>query len=112
IYKYWKKRFKQNDKFYDITIETGIQAVNNYHSFTNGYIQRGPCSLTQEFRSINKETSIDYILTTNVSDEGNVIMRIIIVLVNFNNNLLRTLETYIDDIFEHNCIIKKDTFNK
>ncbi|CAF1159390.1 unnamed protein product, partial [Didymodactylos carnosus] len=109
-----KKRFKQNEKFYDMIIEKGIQAVNNYHSFANGYIQPGPCHLTQEFHSINEQTSIDYLLTTNVSDEGDIIMRIIIVLVNFNNNLLRTLETCMNDIFEHNCIIKNllDTFNK
>ncbi|CAF0920677.1 unnamed protein product [Didymodactylos carnosus] len=93
-----KKQFRQNENFYDNIVQKGIEAINRYHTFTNGYIQPGRCNLTQQFQSITIDTLLTYLMTTQNSDESDIIMRIIIVLVNYHNDLLNILETDIDEI--------------
>ncbi|CAF1212894.1 unnamed protein product [Rotaria sp. Silwood1] len=85
----------QQDKYYTI-IEKGIEAVNAYHTFANGQIRPGACDLTQRFETISIETPVSYLVETDNYDEGDIIMRILSVLINHHNNLLELLETEIN----------------
>ncbi|CAM2729399.1 unnamed protein product [Rotaria socialis] len=85
----------QQDKYYKI-IEKGIEAVNTYHSFANGQIRPGACDITQHFEPISMDTPISYLVETDSYDEGDIIMRILSVLVNYHNNLLGLLGTEIE----------------
>ncbi|CAF1416941.1 unnamed protein product, partial [Rotaria sordida] len=84
----------QKNKYYTI-IQNGIEAINAYHKFTNGQIRPGACDTTQLFQTISMETPINYLVETDNYDEGDIIMRILSVLVDYHNNLLELLETEI-----------------
>ncbi|CAF1093606.1 unnamed protein product [Adineta steineri] len=84
--------FNQNEKEnHRVIIQDGIDAVNNYHKFAYGLIQPGVCNQTQRFEKIDFDTPVNYLLTTNNSDEGNIIMRILSILVNYHNHILKLL---------------------
>ncbi|CAF3824124.1 unnamed protein product, partial [Rotaria sp. Silwood1] len=88
-------RQKNQENNYYTIIENGIEAVNTYHKFTDGLIQPGACNTTQHFQSISMETPVNYLVETDNYDEGDIIMRILSVLVDYHNNLLELLETEI-----------------
>ena len=71
----WRLHNEQN-KYYTI-IENGIEAVNAYHTFTNGQIQPGPCDISQRFETISMETSISYLVETENYEDANIVMRIL-----------------------------------
>ncbi|CAF3300655.1 unnamed protein product [Rotaria sp. Silwood2] len=81
----------QENKYYTI-IENGIEAVNGYHKFADGQIRPGACDATQLFQTISMETPISYLVETDNYDEGDIIMRILSVLVDYHNNLLELLD--------------------
>ncbi|CAF3231564.1 unnamed protein product [Rotaria sp. Silwood2] len=89
------RRPNQQDKYYKI-IEKGIEPVNAYHSFANGQIRPGARDITQRFETISIDTPISYLVETDSYDEGDIIMRILSVLVNHHNNLLGLLGTEIE----------------
>ena len=62
---------------HSLIIDHGIQAVNAYHGFADGLIRPGVCDRTQRFSTISRETPIHYLVTTNNTDEGNIVMRIL-----------------------------------
>ncbi|CAF4244673.1 unnamed protein product, partial [Rotaria magnacalcarata] len=82
---------------YQTIIENGIKAVNDYHTFTDGLIQPGACDMTQRFESISQATPVSYLVETDNADEGDIIMRILSVLVNYHNHLLQMLESEINE---------------
>ncbi|CAM4874703.1 unnamed protein product [Rotaria socialis] len=86
----------QKDKYQTI-IENGIRAVNDYHTFADGLIQPGACNTTQRFESISQATPVSYLVETDNADEGDIIMRILSVLVNCHNHLLQMLEAEINE---------------
>lgn len=65
------------DTMYHTIIDEGIEAVNAYHKFTDGYIRPGPCDLTQRFEIISMETSMNYLVQIQNEDEGNIVKRIL-----------------------------------
>ncbi|CAF3326320.1 unnamed protein product [Rotaria sp. Silwood2] len=79
-----------------LIIENGIKAVNIYHKFTDGLIQPGACDETQRFFIIGHDTLVSYLVTTGNNDEGDIIMRIIRVLVDYHNSLLISIENEMD----------------
>ncbi|CAM4822618.1 unnamed protein product [Rotaria magnacalcarata] len=82
---------------YQAIIENGIKAVNDYHTFADGLIQPGACDMTQRFESISQATPVSYLVETDNVDEGDIIMRILSVLVNYHNHLLQMLESEINE---------------
>jgi hypothetical protein len=60
-----------------LIIQNGIKAVNAYHQFSDGLIRPGACDETQRFTTISIDTPIDYLVTTEDYDEGDIIMRIL-----------------------------------
>ncbi|UJR29383.1 hypothetical protein I4U23_010595 [Adineta vaga] len=82
---------------YSIIIDHGIEAVNAYHDFTDGLIRPGACDLTQRFTKITRNTPIHYLVTTGNTDEGDIIMRILRVLIDYHNSLLNLLEQEVND---------------
>jgi hypothetical protein len=66
----------QNNKHL-VIIENGIKAVNAYHKFADGLIRPGACDETQRFPTISIDTPIDYLVTTENHDEGDIVMRIL-----------------------------------
>jgi hypothetical protein len=79
---------QRSDQFYDsydqnekenhrTIIDNGVEAVNSYHQFAHGLIRPGACDQTQRFERITFDTSVNYLLTTDNADEGNIIMRIL-----------------------------------
>ncbi|CAF1542271.1 unnamed protein product [Rotaria magnacalcarata] len=77
---------------YSSIIDKGIQSVNAYHSFTDGLIRPGACDQTQRFTKITRNTPIHYLVTTANYDEGDIVMRILSVLIDYHNSLLNSLE--------------------
>ncbi|CAF1366374.1 unnamed protein product, partial [Adineta steineri] len=94
------KRAEQNSNIIDqrlraqhhSIIENGLKAINLYHTFTDGLIQPGACDETQHFDKVSIETPIHYLVTNENHDEGDIIMRILSVLVDYHNGLLDLLE--------------------
>ncbi|CAF1275007.1 unnamed protein product [Didymodactylos carnosus] len=72
-------------------IKSGIEAVNAYHQFADGLIRPGACDEMQRFTSITYDTPVSYLVTTDNHDEGDIVMRILSVLVDHHNNLLDLL---------------------
>ena len=66
---------EQNDHY--TIIDKGIKAVNSYHEYTQGLIKPGACNQSQQFKKVSMDTPVNYLLTTNNDDEGNIIMRIL-----------------------------------
>ncbi|CAF4719416.1 unnamed protein product, partial [Rotaria sp. Silwood1] len=86
---------RNND--YSLIIDKGIEAVNTYHSFTDGLIRPGACDQTQRFTKITRDTPIHYLVTTANYDEGDIVMRILSVLIDYHNNLLNLLVQEMDN---------------
>ncbi|CAF4026337.1 unnamed protein product, partial [Rotaria sordida] len=93
----------QKDKHL-LIIENGIKAVNAYHHFTNGLIRPGACDETQRFTTVTMETPISYLVTSESYDEGDIIMRILSVLIDYHNSLLDLLEKETNTNEEPNAI--------
>ena len=74
-YTFWHRRHEAKNHM-DIIMK-GIEAVNAYHTFTNGLIQPRPCNATQQFTEISLTTPVHYLLTNDNPDEGDIIMRIL-----------------------------------
>ncbi|CAF5162924.1 unnamed protein product, partial [Rotaria magnacalcarata] len=77
-------------------IENGIEAVNEYHHFSDGFIRPGACDETQRFSIIGWQTPVNYLITNENHDEGDIVMRILSVLVDYHNNLLELIENELD----------------
>ncbi|CAF1513265.1 unnamed protein product [Adineta ricciae] len=82
---------------YSTIIDHGIEAVNAYHDFTDGLIRPGACDQTQRFTKITRETPIHYLVTTGSLDEGDIVMRILRVLIDYHNSLLKLLEQEVNN---------------
>ncbi|CAM4842781.1 unnamed protein product [Rotaria magnacalcarata] len=100
-----EKRFHQ---FYDAyhqneeenhrtTINNGIEAINNYHQFAHGLIRPGACDQTQRFEKIEFQTPVYYLLTLDNVDEGNIIMRILSILIDYHNHVLKLLRNELNN---------------
>ncbi|CAF0904066.1 unnamed protein product [Adineta ricciae] len=89
--KYYQQH-QNEERSYQSIIDSGIEAVNQYHQFTNGLIRPGACDETQRFPKITIETPVSYLATNENHDEGDIIMRIISVLVDYHNNMLELIE--------------------
>lgn len=104
MHKRGQKRFNKSDNLlqgdrngnHDVIIENGLRAINAYHGFTDGLIKPGACDETQRFEKVTNETPVHYLVTTENHDEGDIVMRILSVLVDYHNNLLDMLRGEID----------------
>lgn len=74
-YTCWRRRSEAKNHM-DIIMK-GIEAVNAYHTFTNGLIRPGPCDETQRFTEISLSTPVHCLITNENPDEGDIIMRIL-----------------------------------
>ncbi|CAF1278996.1 unnamed protein product [Rotaria sp. Silwood1] len=105
LYERGQKRFNTTYNFdnrnecnnHMLIIENGIKAVNLYHKFTDGLIQPGACDATQRFFTIGHDTLVSYLVTTGNNDEGDIIMRILRVFVDYHNSLLISIENEMDN---------------
>ena len=70
-------QYQNENKTHRTIIDNGIKAVNEYHSFADGLIRPGACDETQRFYKISDETPVNYLVTTENHDEGDIIMRIL-----------------------------------
>ncbi|CAF3150845.1 unnamed protein product, partial [Rotaria sp. Silwood2] len=93
------RQLNQENK-YDTIIKNGIEAVNAYHAFADGQIRPGACDITQRFETISMETPVSYLVETDNYDEGDIVMRILGVLVNYHNNLLELLASEINEYID------------
>ncbi|CAM4970115.1 unnamed protein product [Rotaria socialis] len=97
---YYNSSYQQQDQNEDKThrsiIENGIKAVNEYHQFSDGFIRPGACDETQRFSIIGWQTPVNYLITNENHDEGDIVMRILSVLVDYHNNLLELIENELD----------------
>ncbi|CAF1142456.1 unnamed protein product, partial [Adineta ricciae] len=78
-------------------IQNGIEAFNSYHRFADGLIQPGACDQTQRFEPISFDTFVSYLVETGKIDEGNMIMRILSILVDYHNDILKLLNNEIKE---------------
>ncbi|CAF3121542.1 unnamed protein product, partial [Rotaria socialis] len=62
---------------YMTIIKNRIEAVNAYHAFPDGQIRPDACDITQHFETISMETPVSYLVETENTDEGDIIMRIL-----------------------------------
>ncbi|CAF1248253.1 unnamed protein product [Adineta steineri] len=92
-----RQYFQNRNNNYSIVIDRGIEAVNAYHQFTDGLIRPGACDQTQRFTKITRDTPIHYLVTTGNFDEGDIIMRILRVLIDNHNTLLNLLEQEVNN---------------
>ncbi|CAF3595248.1 unnamed protein product [Adineta steineri] len=92
-----RQYFQNRNNNYSIVIDRGIEAVNAYHQFTDGLIRPGACDQTQRFTKITRDTPIHYLVTTGNFDEGDIIMRILRVLIDNHNTLLSLLEQEVNN---------------
>ncbi|CAF4842456.1 unnamed protein product, partial [Rotaria sp. Silwood1] len=92
---------QNEDKMHRTIIEKGIEAVNIYHQFSDGFIRPGACDETQRFSIISFDTPINYLVTNENHDEGDIIMRIISVLVESHNSLLDLMEYELNNNQNH-----------
>ncbi|CAF2702978.1 unnamed protein product [Rotaria sp. Silwood2] len=95
------QKYQNEDKTHQLIIEKGIEAVNIYHQFSDGLIRPGACDETQRFSIISFDTSVNYLVTNDNHDEGDIIMRIISVLVDFHNSLLDLMENELNNNQNH-----------
>ncbi|CAF1064818.1 unnamed protein product [Adineta steineri] len=102
-YTCWHRRNEARNHM-DIIIQ-GIEAVNAYHTYTNGLIRPGPCDITQHFTKITLDTPVHYLITSENPDEGDLIMRILSILIDHHNNFLDLIEQE----FENNTINQKNS---
>ncbi len=71
------QQYQNENKTHRSIIENGIEAINTYHTFADGLIQPGACDATQRFTKITFGTPVNYLLTTDNYDEGDIAMRIL-----------------------------------
>ncbi|CAF4526381.1 unnamed protein product [Rotaria socialis] len=95
-----KRHYENEMKIHWQIIEKGIEAVNAYHKSTDGYIRPGACNETQRFFQITEDTPVSYLVTTENYDEGNIIMCILSILIDYHNSFLDTIEHEFDS-YEH-----------
>ncbi|CAF4418960.1 unnamed protein product, partial [Rotaria sp. Silwood2] len=102
---YYNSSYQQQDqndnKTHRSIIENGIEAVNLYHTFSYGLIRPGACDETQRFSTIGWETPVNYLVTNENHDEGDIVMRIISVLVDYHNSLLDLMENELNKNQNH-----------
>ena len=94
-------------------ITKGIEAVNAYHTFTNGLIQPGPCNQTQHFTKISIDTPVHFLVTNENPDEGDIIMQIL----RFSIQIFISVETPLSFLdksrtLEKYCILESLYFEK
>ena len=53
-------------------------------NFADGLIRPGACDETQRFKTITFETPVNYLVTNDNYDEGDIVMRILR-LIHYNN---------------------------
>ncbi|CAF0924968.1 unnamed protein product [Rotaria sordida] len=88
----YQQQHQNENKTHRSIIENGIEAVNLYHKFSDGLIQPGACDEKQRFSTTEWETPVNYLVTNENHDEGDIVMRIISVLVDYHNSLLDLME--------------------
>ncbi|CAF1180202.1 unnamed protein product, partial [Adineta ricciae] len=98
-------------------IQEGIDAVNSYHQFSNGLIQPGACNQMEKFSTITFDSPVNVLLTTSNSDEGNIIIRILTVLIRRHDRILRVLsnEMCTNNHYDHStlkCLVNDITSKK
>ncbi|CAF3066852.1 unnamed protein product, partial [Rotaria sp. Silwood2] len=93
-------------------IENGLNAINAYHSFTSGLIRPGACDETQPFETVTSKTPVHYLVTTENHDEGDIIMRILSILVDYHNSLLDLVEKELNSSKNRDIIPLKVLFNE
>jgi hypothetical protein len=71
------QQYQNENKTHRSIIENGIEAVNYYHQCADGLIRPGACDETQRFTKITFDTPVNYLVTNENYDEGDIIMRII-----------------------------------
>jgi hypothetical protein len=71
------QQYQNENKTHRSIIENGIAAVNSYHEFADGLIRPGACDETQRFALISFESPVQYLVTNENPDEGDIIMRIL-----------------------------------
>ena len=76
-YQCGKARDRNRKEHHQTIIDNGIAAVNHYHEVSGGRIQPGACHETQRFATIEFDTPVHYLVTTENPDEGDIIMRIL-----------------------------------
>ncbi|UJR16744.1 hypothetical protein I4U23_003644 [Adineta vaga] len=86
-----RHRRNEAQNYMDIIVK-GIEAVNAYHTFTNGLIRPGPCDITTHFTEISLETPVHRLITIGNPDDEDLIMRILSILVDYHNNFLDLIE--------------------
>jgi hypothetical protein len=70
-------QYQNENRTHRSVIDNGIEAVNTYHQFANGLIRPGACDETQRFTKITFDTPVNYLVTNDNHDEGDIIMRIL-----------------------------------
>ena len=94
-------------------IKKGIKAINDYHSFSDGLIRPGACDERQRFTPVSIETSISYLVTTKQHDEGDIIGRIMSILIDYHNDIFNLLDKEISSMNEtHGISLLKDLINQ
>ncbi|CAF3638441.1 unnamed protein product [Rotaria sp. Silwood1] len=113
----WHRRSEAKNHMDIIT--KGIEAVNAYHTFTNGLIRPGPCDETQRFTEISLSTPVLCLITNENPDEGDIIMRIlrisIIQIALYNTGVITVNDadcSWINKIFSASLIRGKEYFLK
>ncbi|CAF3675559.1 unnamed protein product [Rotaria sp. Silwood1] len=113
----WHRRSEAKNHMDIIT--KGIEAVNAYHTFTNGLIRPGPCDETQRFTEISLSTPVSCLITNENPDEGDIIMRIlrisIIQIALYNTGVITVNDadcSWINKIFSASLIRGKEYFLK
>jgi len=71
------QQYQNENKTHRSIIDNGIEAVNTYHQFADGLIRPGACNETQRFLKISFDTPVHYLVTNENHDEGDIIMRIL-----------------------------------
>ncbi|CAF4331676.1 unnamed protein product, partial [Rotaria sp. Silwood2] len=93
-------------------IDKGINAINAYHKFTNGLIRPGACDETQHFSEVSIETSVHYLVTNENPDDEDIIMRILSILVDYQNDFLDLIEQEFDARSNDNNTVLKSLVAK
>ncbi|CAF1222260.1 unnamed protein product [Adineta steineri] len=112
---YNHSQYQQNQnesKNHRLIIQNGIDAVNMYHQFADGLIRPGACDETQRFTTITFDTPVNYLVTNENYDEGDIIRRILSVLVDYHNNLLDLLEKELNNNQNHTVGVLKNLINE
>ena len=74
---FYEQQYQNENKTHRSIIDHGIEAVNTYHQFADGVIRPGACDETQRFTKITYDTPVNYLVTNENHDEGDIVMRIL-----------------------------------